>query len=398
MTRRMRSFPGFIFSDVLAGLPFGLVSALLASVFVAVPLGTHAQTDAIEEGRVRDGDSGSLYHFWVSDDSTIHIRREGPPSNDSSLAIPPELLKSIHDLVGQRFLRPKQQFPSSEQESEYFSFSYQDESLMLGFAKRFNLYVLVSLIVIVVVGSIVLVRLRRRLARERRRREALAQSQRYLTKGREKERARLAQEIHDGPVQDLHGLHMKISALSHSPDPDTISDELMRITSELRAMSADLHPPALQRFGLPAALRSHADRLSERHTEIEFSMDLPGECMAMPDEYALSLFRIAQEAMNNAVQHGETDRVDLRLDCTDETITLTVKDDGTGFSLPDDWYALAEEEHYGLIGMRERADAINATLDIESDPNVGTCIRLYGSVKEFEARTSLTAETASVAA
>lgn len=342
-----------------------------------------------EEGRVRHNESGRLYHFRIYADSTIHIRQANA-SSEESLGIPLTTMNWLHKRINAQIRSVKQ--------DEYFSFSYEDESLVLHFAKRFNVYVLISLIVIVVVGGVILLRLRRRLAQERRRREALAQSQRYLTKGREKERARLAQEIHDGPVQDLHGLHMKINAFPEPPDPDTISDELMRVTSELRAMSADLHPPALQRFGLPAALRSHADRLSDRHPDTHFRLELPDECPSMPDAYALSLFRIAQEAMNNAVQHGNASQVTLHLDCTDGTTAMTIEDDGTGFSVPDDWNALAEEEHYGLIGMRERADAINADLDIASDPEAGTRIRLYGEIKAFDTTEPLPASPSSVPA
>ena len=254
---------------------------------------------------------------------------------------------------------------------------------MLQVSQRFNLYIFGTLIVVIVVGGGLLIWLWRRLARERRRRRALAQSRHYLTKGREKERERLAQEIHDGPVQDLHGLHMQINAFPTAPDLDEVGDELMRVTSELRAMSADLHPPALQRFGLAAALRSHADRLRTRHPDLQLDLALTEECSPMPDEYALSVFRIAQEAMNNAVQHGEAARVEVTLDCPDDTVALSIQDDGTGFALPDDWHALAEEDHYGLLGMRERAEAINATLDLESAPGDGTHIRLRGSIEAF---------------
>lgn len=268
-------------------------------------------------------------------------------------------------------------------ETEYIGFGYEGESLILRFTQRFNLYLFIALLVVVVFGGGTLFWLWRRLARERRRRQALAQSRHYLTKGREKERARLAQEIHDGPVQDLHGLHMQINAFPRAPDLDEVGDELMRVTSELRAMSADLHPPALQQFGLAAALRSHADRLRTRHPDLDLDLALTSDCGPMPDDYALSIFRIAQEAMNNAVQHGEADHLQVALEGPDDVISLSVRDDGTGFALPEDWHALAEEDHYGLLGMRERAEAIDATLDIESAPGDGTHIRLRGSIEAF---------------
>jgi signal transduction histidine kinase len=262
---------------------------------------------------------------------------------------------------------------------------YKDDNLVLRVSQRFNLYILISLVVVVVVGGGLLAWLWWRLSRERRRRKALIQSRRYLTEGREKERERLAQEIHDGPVQALHGLHMQLKAVPEASDLEKIGDELMRVTSELRAMSANLHPPALQRFGLAAAIRSHADRLRSRHASLQIDMDLAEDCDPMPDEYALSLFRVAQEAMNNAVQHGAADSVHVALRCRDGAVTLDVRDDGAGFTPPDDWHALARQDHYGLLGMRERAEAINATLDIESAPERGTHVQLQGTVEAFAA-------------
>jgi two-component system sensor histidine kinase DegS len=159
-----------------------------------------------------------------------------------------------------------------------------------------------------------------------------------------------------------------------------MSDELMRVTGELRALSADLHPPALQRFGLAAALRSHIDRLRERHSALQIDADLAEECGPLPDDYALSIFRVAQEALNNAAQHGDASYVRVRLQCRDRTVELDVQDDGDGFPLPSDWHDLAEQDHYGLLGMRERAEAIGAELDIESAPGDGTRVRLRCSV------------------
>jgi len=278
-----------------------------------------------------------------------------------------------------------EQLLSPEWAGEYVLFGYEDNNLVLQFTQRFNLYVLVALIVVLVVGGGLLLWLWRRLSKERRRREALAQSRRYLAQGREKERERLAQEIHDGPVQDLHGLHMQLKALAGSSNGDrldTMGDELMRVTSELRAMSADLHPPALQRFGLPAALRSHADRLCDRHDDLQIELDLADACDLddRPDEYALSVFRVAQEAMNNAVQHGAANHLRVQLQCPDHAVELEVRDDGRGFAPPDDWHDLAEQDHYGLLGMRERAEAIDAQLDIESAPGDGTQVRLRSTM------------------
>lgn len=300
----------------------------------------------------------------------VFIRQERPAGSRTDITIPATTLASVYD-------RAKSQLLSSD-DSGYIGFGYEDQGYVIRVSQRFDLYVLGTLIVVVLGGGTLLLWLWRRLSKERRRREALVRSRRYLTEGREKERERLAQEIHDGPVQDLHGLHMRLKSMSDGSDPDRreeVADELMRVTGELRALSADLHPPALQRFGLAAALRSHADRLRNRHSALRIDLDLADEVGPLPDEYALALFRVAQEALNNAAQHGNATRVEVWLHCGD-TVELTIQDDGDGFTPPSDWHDLAEQDHYGLLGMRERAEAIGADLEIESRPGDGTQVRL----------------------
>jgi len=342
------------------------------------PAGSPADSAAVRaEGRVLDRQSGQLFFYRIRADSTVYVRRD-QPERSQALILPAQIVTLIHQQADRKL-------STSDETNEFVGVGYKDDNLVLRVSQRFNLYILISLIVVVVVGGGLLAWLWWRLSRERRRRKALIQSRRYLTEGREKERERLAQEIHDGPVQALHGLHMQITALPDAPDLDEIGDELMRVTSELRAMSANLHPPALQRFGLAAAIRSHADRLRNRHGSLQIDMDLAEDCAPVPDEYELSLFRVAQEAMNNAVQHGEAAYVHVTLRCRDGTVTLDVRDDGTGFTPPDDWHALARQDHYGLLGMRERAEAINATLDIESAPERGTHVQLQGTLEAFEA-------------
>lgn len=348
------------------------VFSLNGSVFAqSGPQLDTTQSSTVFEGRVLDGPTKQLYYVRIHADSTVYIRRERPPSGDSALAFPATTLRIIHQQA------QKHIFPSEP--VDRIAIGYEGNNLTLQFTQRFNLYVLLALIFVVVVGGAVLFWLWRRLVRERRRREAQARSRRYLAQGREKERKRLSKEIHDGPVQDLHGLHMQVKALS-SDRGEHVADELMRVTAELRAMSADLHPPALDKFGLAAALNSHADRLSDRHEALQVELDLDEGDAPLPDDYALALFRVAQEAMNNAVQHGEAGHLRVRLQRGDGSVTLEVRDDGAGFSPPDDWHALADEDHYGLLGMRERAEAVGADIAIDSAPGDGTRVRVRGTV------------------
>lgn len=388
----MASFPHFRLFSALrrhCSLIHGVTASrrtprlLLAGlILLSVPLaeGLRAQDTTqspppLSEGYAVHHPTETLYFYRIAPDSTVYLRKGKSPKSKFTITIPAQTLDAIHKRVDKQVGPP-------EQRQSRLALGYEDQYVILQFNQRFDLYVLGTLVLVVVLGAILFWWLWRRLSRERRRRETIARSRRFLAEGREKERERLSQEIHDGPVQDLHGLHMQLKSLDTQKNGAKIEEtgtELMRVTRELRAMSADLHPPALQRFGLPAALRSHADRLRERYDDVTIEMNVDADCPSFPETFALSLFRVAQESTNNAVQHGNATNIRVNLECEGPTVVLEIRDNGGGFAPPEDLHDLADQDHYGLLGMQERADAIGATLDIDSTPGEGTCIRLRGS-------------------
>jgi len=353
-------------------LTFFFLNLAGSAVASTDPVRDTTEASKLAEGYVQDGRTGQVFSFRVYVDSMVHIRREKPPPIDSAFVRPATTRRAIYQRAKKQVFAPKP--------VESIAFGYEGDDLVLRFTQRFNLYILLALIVVVVVGGALLASLWWRLTRERRRRKEAARSRHFLAQGRETERERLAKEIHDGPVQDLHGLHLTVKALS-SDRTDDVADEITRVIGELRAMSADLHPPALEEFGLAAAIRSHADRLSNRNDDLEVEMDLEEEDGALPGDYALAVFRVVQEAMNNAVQHGEANHLSVQFSHEDDTVALEVHDDGTGFTPPDNWQDLADEDHFGLLGMRERAESIGAAIEIDSTPGEGTRVQLRGAVE-----------------
>ncbi|MEP0548807.1 MAG: sensor histidine kinase [Rhodothermales bacterium] len=220
---------------------------------------------------------------------------------------------------------------------------------------------------------------RRRLRRESERRRHADEVRRRLTESQEAERLRLAQDLHDGPVQDLHALRMRLSLLARpsaanatlapvSEPLGEVVEEIQRVIRSLRGVSEDLRPPALAPFGLAAALGAFADRFRRTHPSIHVALDLDDDGQALPERVRLALFRIAQEAMNNAAKHGRPSHIAVALQLDDDRILLSVRDDGRGYRVPDDLRTLGRDGHYGLLGMVERADSIGAELHIESDP------------------------------
>jgi len=319
--------------------------------------------------------TGTTHYYRIHTDSTVVVRPGKTADAEAELTLSVSGLTFIAD-------RAKRQLLPPDHREGLIDIGYDDHRLLIRVSQQFDVYLLGLLLLMTVVGGTSLGWLLWRLSREKRRRSLMAQSRRALAEGREKERERLAREIHDGPVQALHGLHMGIETDVQEHEAGTkLGDELMRVTEELRALSANLHPPALKRFGLFKALRSHVDRLQDRHS-VSFHTDLDEACPRLSDQEALPVFRVAQEALHNAVQHSDAERIEFTLRCTEDVLRLTVCDDGDGFTVPNDQSAFAEEECYGLLGMQERADALGADLGIESEQGSGTTVRLLCPISD----------------
>lgn len=308
----------------------------------------------------------TLYRFRVMSDTTVRVRQGQGPSA-SSVILPRLVALTLSEQI-------EEAFPVDSAGRSDFEVEYENRALVIQLARRVDLLVLGGLgLLIFGLGGSAFV-LWRRLAKERRRRAALDRARRHQAEGQEKERRRLAREIHDGPVQDLHGLHMQMAA---AEGDGPVGEALMRVTKELRAVSADLRPPALEKFGLAAALRSFAGRFRERHPRLDVTLQLDKEG-ELAEQARLALFRVAQEAMNNAAQHaGEAGRLTVQLNQDGGAARLDVRDDGNGFEMPKDLEALAEEGHFGLLGMAERAEAAGGELDVDSAPGQGTRVTAW---------------------
>lgn len=193
---------------------------------------------------------------------------------------------------------------------------------------------------------------------------------RQLFDARERERRRLAQELHDGPIQDLNALVLALRR--HPEDLKEQVGRLHEVMADLRAMCTELRPPALVFGGLSGALEIHVVRLQERHPSIDIRMALMPDGEQLTEWNRLQLFRIAQEALSNAIQHGRPQRIRLGFELDAEGCCLWVRDDGCGFEVPERWIELARKEHFGLVGMAERAESMGAKLILESTPGRGT--------------------------
>ncbi|HLU08235.1 MAG TPA: sensor histidine kinase, partial [Oceanobacillus sp.] len=139
-----------------------------------------------------------------------------------------------------------------------------------------------------------------------------------------------------------------------------------------------LRSSPLDELGLPIALRRVAQTAAER-AGAELNLHVPTQLNGIPPDIEQQLYRVAEEALNNVVRHARARRIDLKLEYTESALTLTVRDDGSGF----DPSQTAANGHYGLVGMKERAELINGSLEIKSQPGAGTIIQLTVPLQEM---------------
>jgi signal transduction histidine kinase len=144
-----------------------------------------------------------------------------------------------------------------------------------------------------------------------------------------------------------------------------------QVGTEVCQLSHDLHPASLKDEGLPEALRAYCDEFSHVR-DVSVSCDADDAARELSRGAALALYRIAQEAMGNAVTHGAAQHVDVRLTRSNGLVALTVSDDGKGFD-PNRGGASGG---LGLINIRERARQLNGTFDLNTEPGRGTTVRV----------------------
>lgn len=194
------------------------------------------------------------------------------------------------------------------------------------------------------------------------------------------ERNRIARELHDSMTQKLFSL--RLTAEAAAMDGTRAQEHLETVrrlageaTEELRAITVGLRPADLAGDGLSTALRKQAELLDRAHAvEVSFRS---GPIARLPATREEAVYRIAQEAMHNALRHGAPGHVHINLSIQDGWLVLTVDDDGLGFD-PDGRTdpRQARARRLGLTSMRERAQATGGRLTVASRPGAGTTVRL----------------------
>lgn len=202
----------------------------------------------------------------------------------------------------------------------------------------------------------------------------------------EEERKRISREIHDGPAQTLASLTMRIDyCLEQSELPDSLVEELrelkesvIRSLKDIRRFIFDLRPMALDDLGLIPTLEQFISGFKNR-TGIPVYIDTSGERAFLGGEKELAVFRVIQEATNNALRHSNPNAVHifLNFEAKKQRLSVVIKDDGSGFDVVETRKIYANLKKLGLISMEERIRLSGGEFSIVSDSGTGTVVSFW---------------------
>lgn len=202
-----------------------------------------------------------------------------------------------------------------------------------------------------------------------------------IIEAQEEERKKLSREIHDGPAQMLANVMMRSDLIERVYRERGGDEALREIRSlktmvrsalyEVRRIIYDLRPMALDDLGLIPTLKKYLQTIEEYNNGIDLQFTNLGEEKRLPSEMEVALFRLIQEAVQNALKHAEPSYIHVKLAMTKELITVSVKDDGKGFDS-----SMEKEGSFGLMGMKERVELLDGEMKIASHLGAGTLVTI----------------------
>ncbi|MGG3563712.1 sensor histidine kinase [Neobacillus rhizosphaerae] len=200
-----------------------------------------------------------------------------------------------------------------------------------------------------------------------------------IIEAQEEERKRLSREIHDGPAQMLANVIMRsdlIERVYRERGPDEAFSEVNSFKKmvrsalyEVRRIIYDLRPMALDDLGLVPTLRKYLQTIEEYHNNSKITFMNLGLERRLPTKYEVALFRMIQESVQNALKHANACEIKVKLEITNNDITVLIKDNGGGFDT-----SIKKPESFGMIGMRERVDLLDGDITFDSKIGKGTAV------------------------
>jgi signal transduction histidine kinase len=246
-----------------------------------------------------------------------------------------------------------------------------------GFWEKYAVWIL-GVVIVVVAQGVLLITLLIQRQKRRKAEQAHASLGRRLITANEDERRLLARELHDDLSQRLARVAIDAGFARSRRETEEADEALMKLHAELVSISKDvhdmsyrLHPSLVDDLGIVAALQSEIERI-QRQVEVRITGQIIDVPRPLSPEMALCVFRIAQEALQNAVKHAQASEIEIALEPSGQGLLLTVRDDGVGFDLAE----VTDRFSLGLSSMRERAALVGGDLTINSRPGSGTTVTL----------------------
>ena len=202
-----------------------------------------------------------------------------------------------------------------------------------------------------------------------------------IIEAQEEERKRISREIHDGPAQMLANVMVRsdlIERIYREKGPEDALTEIKSLKEmvrssfqEVRRIIYDLRPMALDDLGLIPTLKKYLHTTEQYHKGIKIIFSNRGKEIRLPAKYEVTLFRLIQEAVNNALKHSGAEVLKVALMMEQNLVTVSVKDNGRGFDVQ-----ATGTQSFGIIGMKERVDLLQGTLVIHSEIGKGSDIMI----------------------
>nr|WP_066372161.1 sensor histidine kinase [Neobacillus fumarioli] len=203
-----------------------------------------------------------------------------------------------------------------------------------------------------------------------------------IIEAQEEERRRLSREIHDGPAQMLANVIVRsdlVERVFREKGPDETFLEIKSLKKmvrsalyEVRRIIYDLRPMALDDLGLVPTLRKYLQTIEEYHNHSKIMFVNIGLEKRLPTKYEVSLFRLIQESVQNALKHANASEIKVRLEITNSAVSVVIQDNGVGFD-PNQ----KKPGSFGMIGMRERVDLLNGEITFSSRIGKGTSVNIF---------------------
>lgn len=195
----------------------------------------------------------------------------------------------------------------------------------------------------------------------------------------EKERKRLSREIHDGPAQMMANVLMRSDIIERTYREKGIEAAIQEIAelkttvrdalSEVRRIIYDLRPMALDDLGIVPTLKKYLSTIMDYNKGLDIHFQSYSNEKRLPSDYEVSIFRLVQESVNNAIKHGNASEIWVKIEWLRKNVNILVKDNGKGFDKTS-----VKDQSFGIIGMKERIDLLKGNMEIQSGIGKGTTV------------------------